>query len=201
MKTLVSLFALLTLAASAVAQDKYQPQASPQGQGAGGSHAIQPDWSRARDFTANVAGALSWDLLQQAELMDLNAKDKPKASQGEPGKGGVFRAPPPEDTSAPAKFEVVFSKELQKLDGKQIKVAGFMLPIEQAEAHSKFLLSAVPPSCPFCLPGGPNSTIHVVCKKPVKYSMDSIVLNGTMQLLKDDPSGFYYRLTEATEAR
>ena len=60
------------------------------------------------------------------------------------------------------------------------------------------MLSAVPPGCPFCLPGGPNSIIEVFVKKPLKYSTDAIVLTGTMNLLKDDPSGFYYRMFEAT---
>jgi hypothetical protein len=197
MRRLLPLLAISALALAASAQDKYKAQ-TPAQQPSQTPHTIQPDWSKAREYTASIKDALSWDLLQQAELMDLSAQGKPKVSHtGEPGKGGVFGTPPEGDGTEPPKFEVVFSKELQKLQGKQVKLAGFMLPLQQAEAHKTFLLSAVPPSCPFCLPGGPNTTVHVVCKKPLKYSMDAVVLNGTMELLKDDPSGFYYRLADA----
>jgi hypothetical protein len=192
MKTLL-LFVTVLLAAplAALAQQSQAPHQNP---------ALQNDWSKAREFTANVPGALSWDLLQQAEVMDINAKGKPKVSHvGEPGKGGVFGVAP--ESEEPAKFEVVFAKELQKLQGKKVKVAGFMLPLQQAEKHTRFLLAAVPPSCPFCLPGGPNSTIEVLCKTPVKFSQDALVVNGTLNLLRDDASGFYYRLTEAAEAQ
>ena len=56
-------------------------------------------------------------------------------------------------------------------------------------------------ACQFCLPGGPNSIIEVFLKTPRKYTTDAIVVSGTMNLLKDDPSGFYYRMIEAAEVR
>lgn len=182
------------------AQQKATAPAKPAAPVNQAPHQIQPDWNKAREFTINAPGTISWDLLQQAEMMDLNTAGKPRVSHiGEPGKGGVFgNAPEPDE---PAKFEVVFGKEVQKLNGKKVKVAGFMLPLQQTEKHTRFLLAAVPPSCPFCLPGGPNSTIEVFCKDPIAFAQDGMVLSGTMNLLKDDPTGFYYRLTDATETK
>jgi hypothetical protein len=37
----------------------------------------------------------------------------------------------------------------------------------------------------------------VVAKAPVKYGFDPIVLSGRFVVLKDDPLGLYYRLTDA----
>jgi hypothetical protein len=202
MKLVVLSLLALALPFTVAAQNQTKPAAQQPPAAAGQNqspHQIQPDWNRARDYTAKIPGALDWDLLQQAELMNINQKGPRKSHVGEPGKGGVFGTPPEDEEGA--KWEVVFGKPVQKLDGAKVKVAGFMLPIQQTEKHTRFLLSAVPPSCPFCLPGGPNSTIEVLCKTPIKFSTDAMVLNGTMNLLRDDPSGFYYRLTEAIETQ
>ena len=203
MRKLIVLISVLALCGASQAEDKYKtsgdnksaattPSAMP--------HAMNSEQAgMAQSLLPKIPGLTSWEILQQAEMMNLNATGPRKSHVGEPGKGGIFGAPPEEDT--PAKFEVVFSPEVKKLDNKAIKVAGFMMPIEQRESHKRFMLSAVPPGCPFCLPGGPNSIIEVFVKKPLKYTADAIVLNGTMNLLRDDPSGFYYRMIEATEVR
>ena len=43
------------------------------------------------------------------------------------------------------------------------------MPVEPGEKHTRMLLSAVPLSCNFCLPGGPESMVEVRAKSPVKY--------------------------------
>ena len=200
----IVLVSALTIFGVSQAQDKYKPgtEGKPAAADAAATtpHAMNPEQAgMAQQLLPKVPGLTSWEILQQAELMNLNATGPKKSHVGEPGKGGVFGVS--EDDGMPAKFEVVFSPEVKKLDNKTIKVAGFMMPIEQRETHKRFMLSAVPPGCPFCLPGGPNSLIEVFVKKPLKYTTDAIVLNGTMNLLKDDPGGFYYRMIEATEVR
>ncbi|MEO6022725.1 MAG: DUF3299 domain-containing protein [Burkholderiales bacterium] len=202
MRQFISLFFIVALVGSAQAQDqKYKTSGDSKAAAQNTTpHAMNTDQaSMAQSLLPKTPGLTSWELLQQAELMNLNASGPRKSHIGEPGKGGVFGVAAEDDT--PAKFEVVFSQDVKKLDGKPIKVAGFMMPIEQRETHKRFMLSAVPPGCPFCLPGGPNSIIEVHCKTPMKYTTDAIVMNGTMSLLKDDPSGFYYRMTEATETK
>jgi hypothetical protein len=90
-----------------------------------------------------------------------------------------------------------FSKEILGLDRKDVRVQGFIIPLDVGEGQKRFLLSAVPPHCPFCLPAGPDALVEVVAKKPVKYGFEPIVVAGRFAVLKDDPSGVLYRLTEA----
>ena len=90
-----------------------------------------------------------------------------------------------------------FSKEILGLDRKDVRVQGFIIPLDIGDKQKRFLLSAVPPHCPFCMPAGPDALVEVVAKTPVKYGFEPIVVVGRFVVLKDDPSGVLYRLTEA----
>lgn len=91
----------------------------------------------------------------------------------------------------------VFPAPILALDGKPQRVQGFMMPLEAGEKQTHFLLSSVPLSCSFCLPGGPESMIEVKSKTPIKYGMEPLVVQGRLAVLHDDPYGLYYRITDA----
>jgi len=95
------------------------------------------------------------------------------------------------------RFVPQFSKEINALDKKEVKLQGFMMPLDMGEKQKRFLLVAMPPSCSFCLPGGPDQLVEVVAKTPVKYGFDPVVITGKFSVLKDDPMGLYYRLVDA----
>jgi uncharacterized protein len=95
------------------------------------------------------------------------------------------------------RFVPEFSKSVSALDKKDVKLQGFMMPLDMGERQKRFLLVALPPSCAFCLPGGPEQMVEVVAKTPVKYGFEPIVISGKLAVLKDDPMGLYYRLTDA----
>ncbi|MDP2239713.1 MAG: DUF3299 domain-containing protein [Burkholderiales bacterium] len=95
------------------------------------------------------------------------------------------------------KFVPKFSGGITALDKKEIKLQGFMLPLDMGEKQKRFILTALPPSCSFCLPGGPDQLVEVQAKTPVKYGFEPIVVNGKFVVLKDDEMGLYYRLTDA----
>jgi len=78
-----------------------------------------------------------------------------------------------------------------------VKVQGFMMPLEMGDKQTHFILSAMPVSCAFCMPGGPEQLVEVRTTKPVKYTFDPVVLTGKLAVLKDDPTGVFYRLTDA----
>ncbi len=90
-----------------------------------------------------------------------------------------------------------FDQPLLALNQKTQRVQGFMMPLEPGEKQSHFLLSAVPLSCPFCVPGGPESMVEVKTRTPVKYTLDPVTVEGKFALLDDDQYGMYYRITEA----
>lgn len=95
----------------------------------------------------------------------------------------------------------VFPPEILVLDGKQQRVQGFMMPLEPGEKQSHFLLSSVPLSCSFCLPGGPESMIEVKTKTPIRYGMEPLVVQGRLAVLHDDQYGLYYRITDAVPVK
>ena len=111
---------------------------------------------------------VSWKLLAQVELVKM--KDK---------------------------YVAQFSSDVAALDKKEVKVQGFMMPLEMGDKQTHFILSAMPVSCAFCMPGGPEQLVEVRSTKPVKYTFDPVVLSGKLAVLKDDPTGVYYRLTDA----
>ena len=94
-----------------------------------------------------------------------------------------------------------FAKDVAALDQKEVKVQGFMMPLEVGDKQSHFVLTAMPQTCAFCLPGGPESMVEVKSKTPVKYTFDAMVLTGKLTVLKDDPTGIFYRLTDAVPAK
>ena len=115
---------------------------------------------------------LSWNLLSQVELVKQKDRYVPQFAAG-----------------------------VAALDQKQVKMQGFMMPLEMGDKQSHFVLSAMPQSCAFCLPGGPESLVEVKTRTPVKYTFDALVLTGKLSVLKDDPAGVFYRLTEAEPAK
>ena len=94
-----------------------------------------------------------------------------------------------------------FAKDVSALDQKEVKVQGFMMPLQVGDKQSHFVLTAMPQSCAFCLPGGPESMVEVKSKTPVKYTFEPVVLTGKLAILKDDPTGVFYRLTDAVPTK
>ena len=111
---------------------------------------------------------VSWQLLAQVELVKLKDKYVPQFASG-----------------------------VAALDKKEVKVQGFMMPLEMGDKQTHFILSAMPQSCAFCVPGGPEQLVEVRTRTPVKYTFDPVVLSGRLAILKDDPTGVFYRLTDA----
>ncbi|HWI82355.1 hypothetical protein [Ramlibacter sp.] len=91
----------------------------------------------------------------------------------------------------------VFERQHLALTQKAQRVQGFMMPLEPGEKQTHFLLSSVPLSCPFCVPGGPESMVEVKTRTPVRYTLDPVVVEGRFALLEDDQYGLYYRVTDA----
>jgi hypothetical protein len=90
-----------------------------------------------------------------------------------------------------------FAAAVAALDKKEVKVQGFMMPLQLGDKQSHFVLSAMPQTCAFCLPGGPESMVEVKSKTPIKYTFEPVTVTGKLAVLKDDPTGVFYRLTEA----
>ena len=126
----------------------------------------------ANDYSATLlperAGVVSWSTLSQVQPVKQNGR-----------------------------MVAEFSKDILALDKKDVRVQGFIIPLDIGDKQKRFLLSAVPPHCAFCLPAGPDAVVEVSARTAVKYGFEPIVLSGKFAVLKDDPTGVLYRLTDA----
>jgi hypothetical protein len=77
----------------------------------------------------------------------------------------------------------VFNEKIKALDGKQVTLKGYIVPIKDGFEHSSFLLSVLPINqCFFCGKNGIPMMVEVHLKKPVKYTPAVIQVKGTMKL-------------------
>lgn len=99
-------------------------------------------------------------------------------------------------------FHVSYPDSLKAKDGTVVRIKGFMYPLEAGETHTYFLLSALPPSCPFCLPATARGLVEVKCDEGVRYTLEPVVLEGRFELLEEDElgTGLHYRLSRARSA-
>jgi hypothetical protein len=95
------------------------------------------------------------------------------------------------------KFVAQFSSDVAALATKQVKVQGFMMPLEMGDKQTTSSSRPCRKAASFCMPGGPEQLVEVRTKTPVKYTFDPVVLTGKLAVLKDDPTGVFYRLTDA----
>lgn len=92
----------------------------------------------------------------------------------------------------------VFSEEIKALNGKEVTVKGFIIPVEGYKGHKEFILSAFPYTmCFFCGGAGPESVMEVTAIEPVEYSTESIILKGKLTLNGDDVNKLMFSLTNA----
>ena len=95
----------------------------------------------------------------------------------------------------------VFNDAQKGMDKTVQRIQGFMMPLDAKATQTHFLLTSVPLTCSFCIPGGPESMIEVKAKTPVRYSMEPVVVEGKFTVLTNDQYGLYYRVVEAVPVK
>jgi uncharacterized protein len=100
-------------------------------------------------------------------------------------------------------FEItpVFAQRMKDLNGKQVKLHGFMFPLEQSEEQSDFLFGPFPSSCPFHYHIPPQLVVEIAAKTPIAFTWDPITLKGTLELVEKDTNDIYYILNDAELAQ
>lgn len=92
-----------------------------------------------------------------------------------------------------------FDPSLRALDGEDIVLSGFMLPLEAGRQQHHFLLAANPPHCYFHLPGGPSTVAEVRSERGVATSFDPVIVRGRLIMREQSDLGILYTLTDARE--
>lgn len=95
----------------------------------------------------------------------------------------------------------VFNARQQALHKTVQRIQGFMVPLDAKATQTHFLLTSVPLTCAFCMPGGPESMVEVKAKTPVRYSLEPVVIEGEFTVLPNDPYGLYYRVADAVPVK
>ena len=92
----------------------------------------------------------------------------------------------------------VFSKEIVELEGKEVTIKGYIIPVEGYKSHTEFIFSAFPYNmCFFCGGAGPETVMEVLSSEAVKYTTESVTLSGTLVLNADDINSLMYKLEGA----
>jgi len=81
-------------------------------------------------------------------------------------------------------FDVpTFSKAVKKINGTEITIKGYILPLKASKDQKYFILSAYPYNmCYFCGGAGPESVMEVYSSKPVAATKKIVKLKGTLQV-------------------
>ena len=99
------------------------------------------------------------------------------------------------------KYGIHYTPEVKALEGKQVTLDGFLLPLEAGEKSTHFLLTVRAPSCPYCLPAAPNEMAEVFITKPLAWSDQMVSLSGTLKLMPDKSAeGIFFQLADAQPA-
>lgn len=89
----------------------------------------------------------------------------------------------------------VFSDQVKALDGKEVTLKGYIIPVEGYKSHTEFIFSAFPYSmCFFCGGAGPETVMEVLALEPIKYSADAITIKGVLRLNDKDINRLMYKL-------
>lgn len=91
----------------------------------------------------------------------------------------------------------IFSKEVEALNGKEITVEGWMIPLDELRGENYFVLSSLPfANCFFCGGAGPETVIEIFSKKQIDFTEKKIKVTGVLTINADDPLRLMYILNE-----
>ena len=91
----------------------------------------------------------------------------------------------------------VFSQDVLALEGKEVTITGYIIPVEGYKSHKEFIFSAYPYNmCFFCGGAGPETVMEVVALEPVPYTADPVTIKGVLRLNATDINRLMYALEE-----
>ena len=93
---------------------------------------------------------------------------------------------------------------IQAMDGDEIIVKGYVIPLSGKMEQSHFMFSAYPyANCFFCGKAGAESVMEVFTKddKKVAYSDDPIYMKGTFKYLGYKPNDLMFELKDAVQIK
>jgi len=92
----------------------------------------------------------------------------------------------------------VFSQQIKQLEGKQITLKGYQVPLKELMGKQHFVLSSLPFSeCFFCGAAGPETVIEIKLIGTFVQTEALISVRGTLKLNDSQPGALMYCLENA----
>jgi len=88
----------------------------------------------------------------------------------------------------------------QQMDGKEVVLSGFIIPLSGKLAQSHFMLSRYPQSmCFFCGKAGPETAAQVFTKdqKKIPFTEDKVTVKGILRINATDMNNLLYTIDQA----
>lgn len=96
----------------------------------------------------------------------------------------------------------VFSEKVEGLDGQEVTIRGYIIPIEGYKSHKEFIFSAYPYNmCFFCGGAGPETVMEIQAAEAIKYTAEPITIRGKLKLNDDDINQLMYAMTEVVKIK
>lgn len=95
-------------------------------------------------------------------------------------------------------FSAVHPPVVKALVGKNVTLAGFVMPLDAATRGNHFLLSKYTPVCAFCPPGEPNEVVEVRTAQPIVFSARMVSVTGRFALQNNGENGLFFQMTGAS---
>jgi uncharacterized protein len=90
-------------------------------------------------------------------------------------------------------------QKIRELHGKQATLVGYMTAIGKGERHTRFLLSARPLMCEECqVAASPTPVAEINTLRPQRQTDEPLMVQGTMEIVQDNPNGLVYRINKAS---
>ena len=151
-------------------------------------------------FFGGLAGGTAAALLVAFVLVPMSATSNHSAKALEmPGVVPWYSLSKVSYVQRNGKTELEFGEDINQLNGKSIKLRGYITPLQLGRDQKHFILSPVPPSCAFHMLPGTAEMVEIFTSAPVAYSLEPVVISGTLGLVSHDPSGIFYQMADAVQ--
>lgn len=93
--------------------------------------------------------------------------------------------------------KLVFHRSLQRLNGKEIMLQGYIFPLSNEPEQNAFLLGPFEPNCPFHYHVSKNLIVYAKAAEPLPYQAGKVLVKGKLELATDVEGEAFYLLHQA----
>ncbi len=94
----------------------------------------------------------------------------------------------------------VFSQDVKNLEGKEVTLKGYIIPVEDYGGQKEFVFSAFPYNmCFFCGGAGPETVMKVSAAEEIPYTAEAITIKGKLMLNSTDRNELMYALSDVVQ--